>query len=260
MAIPGTWRRTRQFFKHFRIDAPRMAVRSRLPWPWRAVVVLTLLAIVGGMWWWGFDFGQILSGFNRKEIEAKQTALETEAGSLRAEAKELRERNSGLETELAMAKGSQATLSKQAQELSNENSQIKEELAFLQKLVADSNKQIGLGIQRFTVERERGNGWHFSLLLVRGGSPTDEFEGNLKLTVTAQAAAAGGPGTPHAVTLMLPEDQPDTAPALRLKFKYYQRVEGSFQTPEGTTVRTLVARAFENGQTSPRATRNLAVP
>ena len=259
MAIPASWRRARQFFKHFRIDAPRMAVRSRLPWPWRAVVVLTLLAIVGGMWWWGFDFGQILGGFNRKEIEARQAALVTEAESLRAEARTLRARNSELETELAMAKGAQDTLGKQAQELSSENSQIKEELAFLQKLVADSNKQVGLGIQRIAVERERGNAWHFSLLLVRGGSPTDEFEGNLKLTVTVLPAPAGS-GTQHSVTLMLPEDQPDTAQALRLKFKYYQRVEGSFQVPEGATVRSLVARAFENGQTSPRATRNLAVP
>ena len=258
MAIPASWRRARQFFKHFRIDAPQMAVRSRLPWPWRAVVVLTLLAIVGGMWWWGFDFGQILGGFNRKEIEAKQTALEAEVGSLRTDSTTLRARNSELETELAMAKGAQDTLSKQALELSNENSQIKEELAFLQKLVADSNKLVGLGIQRFAVERERGNTWHFSLLLVRGGSPTDEFEGNLKLTVTAQAA--GSAGAPHNVTLMLPEDQPDTAQALRLKFKYYQRVEGSFQVPEGTSVRSLVARAFEYGQTSPRATRNLVVP
>jgi hypothetical protein len=259
VAIPASWRRARQFFKHFRIDAPRMAVRSHLPWPWRALVVLTLLAIVGGMWWWGFDFGQILGGFNRKEIEARQTALEAEAGSLRAESKTLRERNSELETELAMAKGAQDTLSKQTQELSNENSQIKEELAFLQKLVADSNKQVGLGIQRFTVERERGNAWHFSLLVVRGGSPSDEFDGNLKLTVTAQAPAQGG-GAPHSVTLMLPEDQPDTAQALRLKFKYYQRVEGSFQVPEGASVRSLVARAFESGQTSPRTTRNLVVP
>ena len=232
MAIPVSWRRARQFFKHFRIDAPRMAVRSHLPWPWRAVVVLVLLAIVGGMWWWGFDFGQILGGFNRKEIEAKQSALEAEADSLRTEARTLRARNSELETELAMAKGAQDTLSKQTQELSTENSQVKEELAFLQKLVADSNKQVGLGIQRFAVERERGNAWHFSLLLVRGGSPTDEFEGNLKVT----------------------------AQALRLKFKYYQRVEGSFQVPEGGSVRSLVARAFENGQTSPRATRNLVVP
>ncbi len=259
MAIPGTWRRTRQFFKHFRIDAPRMAVRSHLPWPWRAVVALVLLAIVGGMWWWGFDFGQIFGGFNRKEIEARQTALETEAVNLRAEAKTLRARNSELETELAMAKGAQDTLSKQAQELSAENSQIKEELAFLQKLVADSNKQVGLGIQRFAVERERGNAWHYSLLVVRGGSPTDEFEGNLKLTVSAQAPA-GGAAAPHALTLMLPEDQPDTAQALKLKFKYYQRIEGSFELPEGANVRSLVARAYENGQASARATRSLVVP
>jgi hypothetical protein len=259
LAIPGSWRRARQFFKHFRIDAPRMAVRSHLPWPWRAVAGLVLLAIVGGMWWWGFDFGQIFGGFNRKEIEAKQTALEVETGGLRAEAKSLREYNSELETELAMAKGAQATLSKQVNEISNENSQIKEELAFLQKLVADSNKQVGLGIQRFAVERERGNAWHFSLLLVRGGSPTDEFEGSLKLTVAAQAPA-GGATAPHALTLMLPEDQPETAQALRLKFKYYQRIEGSFELPEGATVRSLVARAFENGQTSARATRSLVVP
>lgn len=259
MAIPGSWRRARQFFKHFRIDAPRMAVRSRLPWPWRAVVVLVLLAVVGGMWWWGFDFGQIFGGFNRKEIEARQAALETEAGSLRAEAKTLRARNSELETEVAMAKGAQDTLSKQAQELSAENSQIKEELAFLQKLVADSNKQVGLGIQRFTVERERGNAWHFSLLLVRGGSPADEFEGSLKLTVAAQAPA-GAAAAPHTLTLMLPEDQPETGQALRLKFKYYQRIEGSFQLPEGATVRSVVARAYEGGQTSARATRSLVVP
>jgi hypothetical protein len=259
LAIPGSWRRARQFFKHFRIDAPRMSVRSRLPWPWRAVVVLVLVAMVGGMWWWGFDFGQIFGGFNRKEIEARQTALETEAVSLRDEAKTLRARNSELETELAMAKGAQDTLGKQAQELSAENSQIKEELAFLQKLVADSNKQVGLGIQRFAVERERGSAWHFSLLLVRGGNPTDEFEGALKLTVSAQAPA-GAAATPHALTLMLPEDQPETAQALKLKFKYYQRIEGSFELPEGAVVRSVVARAYENGQTSARATRSLVIP
>ena len=53
-----------------------------------------------------------------------------------------------------MTSGTQASLSKQAHELSAENAQIKEELAFLQQLVADSNKQVGLSIQRLSVERE----------------------------------------------------------------------------------------------------------
>jgi hypothetical protein len=67
----GLWRRVRH---HFSIDAPRMAVRSHLPWPWKAGLAVALLLVIGGMWWWGFDFGQILGGFNRKEVEADHRA------------------------------------------------------------------------------------------------------------------------------------------------------------------------------------------
>jgi len=62
VAVDRAWRRVR---RHFSISAPRMAVRTHLPWPWRAAIAASLLALVGGMWWWGFDFGQIFGGFNR---------------------------------------------------------------------------------------------------------------------------------------------------------------------------------------------------
>jgi len=179
-----------------------MAVRSRLPWPWRAVAGVTLLAIVAGMWWWGFDFGQILGGFNRKEVETRITALETENAELRTQNTQLRGKAMQQESELAIATGAQASLSKQALELQNENSQVKEELVFLQKLVADSSKQVGLSIQRVVVEREREDAWHYSVLLVRGGSPKDEFEGHLTLQVTVQPVSAVGPAArPTIVTL-----------------------------------------------------------
>jgi hypothetical protein len=90
------------------------------------------------------------------------------------------------ETELAMASGKEATLSKQALELSAENAQLKEELAFLQQLVADSSKQVGLSIQRLTVERESDDSWRYRILLVRGGSPKEEFIGNVTMQVTLQ--------------------------------------------------------------------------
>ena len=115
--MPVSWRRARQYFKHFSIDAPRMSVRSHLPWPWRVVVGIVLLAVVGGMWWWGFDFGQIFGGFNRKEIEAKLALLEDDNARVRADAAQLRARNSQLESELAMTQGAQTTLSKQTTEL-----------------------------------------------------------------------------------------------------------------------------------------------
>ena len=256
MALSVWWRRARQ---HFSIDAPRVAVRSRLPWPWRAVVVLTLLALVAGMWWWGFDFGQIFGGFNRKEIEARIASLETEAAALRAENAQLRAKNMQQDSEQAMTSGVQASLSKQALELQTENSQINEELVFLQKLVADSNKQVGLSIQRLIVEREREDAWHYSLLLVRGGNPKDEFVGFVTLHVTVQPVPGSG-ASPRPIIVTLPDEEPGTASTLKLNFKYYQRLEGTVAVPKGGLVRAVTVRAFEAGQSSPRATRNLVLP
>ena len=148
-----------------------MAVRSRLPWPWRVVLGIVLIAVVGGMWWWGFDFGQFFGGVTRREIEARMAALEAGNVELRTENARLRSKTLQQETELAMASGKEATLYQQALELSAENAQIKEELAFLQQLVADANKQAGLSIQRLTVDRESDAGWRYQVLIVRGGTP-----------------------------------------------------------------------------------------
>lgn len=234
-----------------------MAVRSHLPWPWRALTMIVLLTIIGGMWWWGFDFGQIFGGWNRKEVEAKLAALETENARLGSEAAQLRTRNSQLESELAMTAGTQAALQKQSLELMAENTQLKEELSFLQKLVVDSSKQGGLSIARLSVEREGDDAWHYSVLVVRGGSPSDEFEGALTLQAAVQPAGGGGGGRPTMLTL--PDDQPDAAAALRLKFKYYQRLEGTIRVPPGALVRSVTVRAFENGQANARTTRTLAI-
>ncbi len=246
------WRRLR---RQFGIAAPRMAVRTHLPWWGRGTLAVALVAIIGGMWWWGFDFGQIFGGFNRKEVEAKLSTLAADLERYRAEAVELRSRNATLESELAMSKGSQEALSRQVTELSGEAAQAKEELAFLQRLVADASKGEGVSIQRLKLEPDGDDVWRYSFIVVRGGNPKDEFIGRIVVRATL-TGAAGDPAPPaHAVEL--PTDRPEQAPSLNLKFKYYQRVEGQFQVPPGFRVMTLVVRAYESGQAAPRATRTL---
>jgi hypothetical protein len=253
--MPLWWRRVRQ---NFGISAPRMAVRTHLPWWGRGTLLVVLLAIIGGMWWWGFDFGQIFGGFNRKEVETRMTQLEADAARFRTEAGELRARNSTLESELAMTSGKQEALSRQVIETTGENAQLKEELAFLQKLVSDSSKTVGLQIQRLDVEPDGEDTWRYSVLVVRGGSPKDEFLGNVVLRATLVA----GPGTADPAgqkILQIPEDDPDSGPALSLKFKYYQRVEGRFRVPHGSRLVAVAVRAYETGQSMPRATRSLSL-
>ena len=253
MATPLWWRRVRQ---HFGISAPKMAVRTHLPWWGRTALVASLLAVIGGMWWWGFDFGQIFGGFNRKEVEARLVALEAEGAKLRTEGALLRARNTALESELAMTRGAQEALSRQATELSGENAQLKDELAFLQKLLSDSSKTAGLQIQRLAAEPDGDDAWRYSLLVVRGGNPKDEFVGHV--AVHATLAPADG-GTGPARTVVLPEDDPAAASALALKFKYYQRLEGRIRVPAGSRVTAIAVRAYEAGQGNPRATRTLTL-
>ena len=240
-------RRVRQTFG---ISAPRMAVRTRLSWRWRAFALLGGLALIAGMWWWGFDFGQFLGGFNRSAVAEKQARLEADAATLKDENIRLRAKLAELESELNVTHGAQTTLSRQALDLQNENTQMKEELAFLRKLFSDTGKPGTVTIQRLTAEKDRDDVYRFGMLVVRGGNPSDEFSG--QLTLLANVAAGG-----HNSTLTLPDDQPDTAPALLLKFKYYQRVEGTFRVPNGAQLKSLQARVVEPGQATPKATRSL---
>ena len=110
------WRRVRQ---HFGISAPRMAVRTHLPWWGRG-------AILAGRWSPsspGCGGGASTSARSSAASTARKSrrgssTLEAEAAKLRIEATDLRARNSTLESELGMTRGAQQALSKQVTELS----------------------------------------------------------------------------------------------------------------------------------------------
>lgn len=255
MPKPGSLRR---IVRHFTISAPRMAVRTHLGWPWKAALAAGLLILVGGMWWLGFDFGQILGGFNRKEIEQRIATLEADAATAQQEAAALRARTSVLESELAMALGVQATLKQQQAEAAQENAQLKDELAFLQGFFADAAKP-GVAIPRLSAAASGDDRAHYTALVMRGGGAKADYEGHLAITaelVPTEAAPAGS----RPLALSLPDDDPEAAAPLKLRFKYYQRVDGSFRIPPGYALRSVTARAYEAGTPGIRASRTLTLP
>ena len=240
----------RKLRQTFGISAARMAVRIEHSWRLKIPLLLIVLALIGGMWWWGFDFGQFLGGLNRNEVAQERARLQGERDQLKEENTRLRARTTELESDLGMARGAQSRLSRQTLDLQSENTQIKEELAFLQQLFSDSGKQGAISIQRLSAERASDDSYRFSLLIVRGGKPTDEFSG--RVSMQANLVDKNGP-----MTIELPEGQPENASALQLKFKYYQRVEGTISVPPGSQLKSLEAKVLEPGQANPKATRNL---
>ena len=229
-----------------------MAVRSHLPWWGRTLLVVGLAGLVGGMWWWGFDFGRIFGDLRHGELEQRLATLDAETAQLRSAAADLRVRNAQLDSDLAISRGSVQALERQVGVLTTENGQLKEEAGFLREMIADTSARPGLSLPRLFVERQSDELWHYRLLVVRGGGPKDDFTGRVVLQATIDSP---DPTVSSTRTLTLPDDQPETAPALSLAFKYYQRVEGTFRVPTGSRVATLVARAYEGTGGAPLASR-----
>ena len=255
MAVSPVWRRVA---RHFSISAPRMAVRTHLGWPWKALSWLLLAGVIGGMWWWGFDFGQILGGFNRQEIEQRMATLQADAATAQAEATSLRARNAELESDLAMMRGLQGTLARQVADRERDNAAMKEEVNFLQAFFDGASKP-GLTIQRVAVDSNGSEVARYSVLVVRGGNPKQDFEGHVALAVDLAPAGGAAEGAARR-TLQVPAVVGPGPHPLALKFKYYQRLEGTFPIPAGYAVRAVTAHAYEAGSASPRATRALTLP
>ncbi|MGH8799670.1 MAG: hypothetical protein ACREX7_05440, partial [Casimicrobiaceae bacterium] len=119
----------RKLRKTFGISASRMAVRIEHSWRLKIPLALILVALIGGMWWWGFDFGRFLGGFNRGEVAETRARLEADLAQLKDENARLRARTTELESDLGVARGAQTTLSRQTLDLQSENTQMKEQLA-----------------------------------------------------------------------------------------------------------------------------------
>ena len=120
-------------------------------------------------------------------------------------------------------------------------------------------QEVGLTIPRLAVERDADGVYRYSLLVVRGGNPRGEFEGHLELQAVISPVAQGSESNATQTPTLL-DDQADGKSPIPLKFKYYQRVEGTLRVPPDARLTALTARAYENGSPDPRVTRSLSNP
>jgi hypothetical protein len=137
MSVPLIRRRLRE---HFGISAPRMTVRTSLPWWERGAALVVLAAIAAGLVWWAFDAGRREARVASRDLDARFTSLEGETARLGDDAVALRMRNSELESGLAMSRATEQALSRQVADLSAENARLKEELIVLRRLSDEAAK------------------------------------------------------------------------------------------------------------------------
>lgn len=131
--------RFRLLRRRLTISAPRMAVRSALPWPFRWAMIAIVLGFCGAIGLWAFEFG--------KEIAGVDGNAKTELLKLRAEVQVLRtERNQAKlvantsESLLTTEKATQTGLTSQVRKLEAENQALRDDVALFQTLMPLASK------------------------------------------------------------------------------------------------------------------------
>jgi hypothetical protein len=196
-------------------------------------------------------------------------ALTAEVEKIRADAKQAiadRDRKLVLLAQLENQQRVDRAASEQAQAqlkaLENENARLKEDLSFFESLLPTPANAKGVVIRSFRLQAlhdsERENArtpertpnrkpggepqaLRYRLLVQQSGRPERDFVGAVSLTVSLQQG-----GRPW--ILQLPDATiPDAGPP-PLSFRHYQRVEGTFELPEGAVVRSVLVKIQSNGE------------
>ena len=90
----------RRWRSRFGISAPRVAVRTHLPWYWRLLSVLFLLVVTLTLATWVYDAGRRFGGFDHNETEQELEALHARNADLEKELTHLRGQADASESKL----------------------------------------------------------------------------------------------------------------------------------------------------------------
>lgn len=230
--------------RRFGIAAPRVAVRTHVPWYWRVLLTGVLLGLVMVIAWGTFDFGRRLAGFHQMESDKEQDRLSRQLENLKVENEALRRTLAAAERQLQIEVATHESVAQQMAATSAENATLKEDLAFFQSLMANGDPGT-ITINRFRVEPDALPGEYRYRLLVVQSRQRREFQGRLQLVVDLEQD-----GRPSVMTV--PADTAEGG-GVRLNFKFFQRVEGSFTVTGGAVVKRVHVRVIEQGSSTPKS-------
>lgn len=222
------------------ISAQRVTVRNHIPWRVRIAILALILAASAIAGIWLFQQGKRFAGFG-EDLRGEVQRLKTENEALVAERDTLTAAAASAESRLKIERSAQETLANQVKSLELDNAKLKDDVGFFESLSA-SGPLNGLAMKRLQVEKDSiPQQMRYRLLVIQGGPINHDFNGDLQLIITLQQ---GG----KAVMMNLPDSSPGTdAKAFQVSFRFFKRIEGTFQVPPGAVVKQFEARVLEKG-------------
>lgn len=229
--------------RNMSVSAPSVTVRSKLPWPLRALLGFLVLAAAAAAGVAIYEYGRNLGGPDRRDLAAEVDKLRSQLREVTAE----RDRFSALatahEAQLRVERAAQQQLVQQVTTLEGESNRLKEDLAFFESLLPAGTGTKGVVIRSFRVQPEgEPNQMRYRLLVQQAGKPERDFVGSVQLQVSFMQG-------PRPFVLTVPEPNASGDRLLNLSFRHYQRIEGTFVLPPGAVARSVLVKIVTGGET-----------
>ena len=222
--------RLRLLRRRLTISAPRMSVRSALPWPFRWVVVAVVFGFCAAIGLWAFEFGKVIAGIDGGSRE-ELIRVQSELSRMRAERDQAQSIANTAQTLLTAEKAAQEQLIAQKKQLDADILALRDDLGFFEKLIPSTGSD-GIGIRGLQAEVQDDRRLRWRILLIQPQKSVAEFKGSLELTVAGQIN-----GKPWSLTL-------PNGP-LPVKFTQFGRFQGVIELPLQVTVHSVSAKVLE---------------
>jgi hypothetical protein len=235
-------RRWKLLRRRLTVTAPRMKVRSAMPWPLQWAAAALVLGFCGAISLWAFERGKEIAGVDSGTRE-ELLRLREDVTALRTERDRIQSILNTSGSAMTVERAAQDRLAQQIRTLETENRALREDLGFFEKLTA-ANGTEAVAIRGLQAEVLGGAQLKWQVLVMQPVKNAPEFKG--KLEVSFSGTRDGKPWT-----MALPNG-PQT-----LQFRQYRRLEGLVNLPPQVTVKNVSARVLEG--TVNRAMQNAVV-
>ena len=222
--------RFRLWRRRLSLNAPRVAVRSAMPWPVRWLLAALVLGFSGAMALWAFEFGKEIAGLDRNAKQELEV-LRAEASQLRLDLASAQSVANTSESLLTAEKAAQDQLILQIRQLESDNLTLRSDLGFFERLIPGSGSG-ELNIRGLQVERVNPEQLKWQVLMIQASKNAPDFQGSLDLIFNG--TLDGKPWERHQAS----------APQSVL-IKGYLRQEGFLNVPPQVVVKTVTARIIQ---------------
>jgi len=224
--------RLRLLRRRLTVSAPRMAVRSALPWPFRWLLGAVVLGFSGALALWAFEVGKDIAGLDRN---AKQelVQLRAEVQLLRGDLAKAQSVANTSESLLTAEKAAQEQLANHIRQLEMDNQTLRSDLGFFERLIPGSGTD-ALSIRGLQVERLSEGQLKWQALMIQASKNAPEFKGALEITFTGtldgKPWSMAHASVPQAVLI-----------------RSYLRQEGIVAIPPLAVVKIVTAKILQGG-------------